>query len=251
MIPASHPFFVLHQGLRREGPGTDATTRDALRRLPPLPERPVVLDLGCGPGGQTLVVAETLRAVVTGIDLHAPYLRALEAAAGRRGLADLIRTRREDMRQLSDPPESVDLIWSEGSAYAIGFGDALAQWRRVLKPGGLMVVSELAWLVEPEARPKEARDFWAEAYPAMTTPEANERTAVGLGYQPVDRWVMPQTAWWPDYYTPLRQRCRDLMPETEHDPALRAVVAEEMREIEVFAASANSYSYVFHILRKR
>ncbi|GAA0592691.1 class I SAM-dependent methyltransferase [Caenispirillum bisanense] len=251
MIPADDPFFVLHQGLRREGPGTDATTRDALRRLPPLPERPVVLDLGCGPGGQTLVVAETLRTVVTGVDLHAPFLRQLEAAAGRRGLAELIRTRREDMRQLSDPADSVDLIWSEGSAYAIGFGDALALWRRVLKPGGLVVVSELAWLVPPEARPKETQEFWAEAYPAMTTPEANERTAVGLGYQPVDRWVMAPGDWWPDYYTPLRQRCQELMPAAEHDPALMAVVAEQMREIEVFAASANSCSYVFHILRRR
>lgn len=249
MAIGDDPFFLVHSGLRREGPGTDATTREALRRLPPLPERPAVLDLGCGPGGQTLVVAETLRAPVTGVDLHGPYLRALEAAAGRRGLADLIRTRREDMRQLSDPPESVDLIWSEGSAYAIGFGDALALWRQVLKPGGVLVVSELAWLTD--APPKEAKEFWASAYPAMTTPEANEQTAVRLGYQAVDRWVMPQTEWWPDYYTPLRQRCTELMPVAEHDPQLMAVVAEEMREIDVFAASANSYSYVFHILRRR
>lgn len=249
MAIGDDPFFVVHYDLKREGPGTDDTTREAIRRLPPLAERPVILDLGCGPGRQTIILAETLRRPVTGIDLHRPYLDRLEKEAGRKGLADLIRVRREDFMQLSDPPDSVDLIWAEGSAYGAGFGEALKAWRRVLKPCGLMVVSEIAWLTD--APPAEAREFWAEHYPAMTTPEANEATARGLGYEVFDRWVMPQAAWWPDYYTPLRLRCNELMPVAEHDRELMAVVAAEKREIDVFAASANSYSYVFHFLRKR
>ncbi|HEX8823356.1 MAG TPA: class I SAM-dependent methyltransferase, partial [Archangium sp.] len=54
-------FFLLHTDLPREGPGSDDCTREALRRLRPwLPASPRVLDLGCGPGKQTLVLAREL-----------------------------------------------------------------------------------------------------------------------------------------------------------------------------------------------
>ena len=41
----------------RQGPGSDACTREALRRLPELPPAPRVLDLGCGSGRGALVLA--------------------------------------------------------------------------------------------------------------------------------------------------------------------------------------------------
>ena len=50
-------FFELHSGLPREGPGDDSITQRAVELLPALPPDPVVVDAGCGPGGQTLVLA--------------------------------------------------------------------------------------------------------------------------------------------------------------------------------------------------
>ena len=46
-------FFEIHQGLPREGPGDFDSTRRALALLGGLPERPRILDIGCGPGMQT------------------------------------------------------------------------------------------------------------------------------------------------------------------------------------------------------
>src|SRR5688572_18401972 len=98
MIPES--FFLLHSGLPREGPGSDDSTRQALRRLGALPAEPRVLDLGCGPGRQTLVLARELGAVITAVDAHAPFLKELEAAAASQGLGHLIRTRCADFGAL-------------------------------------------------------------------------------------------------------------------------------------------------------
>lgn len=243
------PFFTVHHDLRREGPGTDATTRDAAGRLPELPADAKVLDLGCGPGRQTVILAQTLRRPVIGVDIHGPFLDRLMAEAAREGVGDLVRARREDMMRLSDAPESVDLIWSEGAAYAAGFREALERWRDVLKPGGLCVVSELTWLTEDP--PEGVRDFWDENYPQMATEAANVRAAGEAGYEVLETWVMPQDAWWPDYYTPLRLRLNELAPIAEHDRELAAVIAATKREIDVFSASAGSYSYVFYYLRKR
>ncbi|EKV28399.1 transcriptional regulator, MerR family [Caenispirillum salinarum AK4] len=243
------PFFLIHSDLPREGPGTDDTTRQAIERLPPLPEQAAVLDLGCGPGRHTIILAKILRRPVTGIDLHRPYLERMMAEAARQGVGDLVRARQEDMMRLSDPAESIDLIWSEGAAYSSGVGEALTEWRRVLKPAGLCVFSELTWLTDDP--PEEPRDFWADNYPAMTGIDGNRRFAENAGYHVFDHWVMPPAAWWPDYYTPLRRRCDELAPIAEHDSALAGVLAGERREIDVFARSNGSYSYVFYYLRKR
>ncbi|TDC85064.1 hypothetical protein E1193_03925 [Micromonospora sp. KC606] len=41
-------------GLSRQGPGAEATSRRLLELAAPLPERPRVLDLGCGTGPAAL-----------------------------------------------------------------------------------------------------------------------------------------------------------------------------------------------------
>src|SRR5687767_8993578 len=110
-------FFRLFSGLPRYGPGSDDSTREALRRLPGLPAAPRVMDLGSGCGRQTLVLARELGVPITAVDGHAPYLAELEAEAGRRGLRHLIRTRCADFGQLDDAPGSYELLWSEGAIY--------------------------------------------------------------------------------------------------------------------------------------
>ena len=55
---------------------------------------------------------------------------------------------------MSDPAalgSGYDLVWAEGSAYSIGFENALALWRTLLRPGGCLVVTELVWFCEHPA----------------------------------------------------------------------------------------------------
>ena len=68
-------FFELFDGLPRQGPGDDASTLEALKLLPPLTATTRVLDIGCGTGRSTRVLARF----------------AARAAAGDGGFADLVR----------------------------------------------------------------------------------------------------------------------------------------------------------------
>ena len=52
-------FLEIYGTLPRAGPGSAADTRRALALVPTRSIR-TVLDLGCGPGAQTLVLAEAL-----------------------------------------------------------------------------------------------------------------------------------------------------------------------------------------------
>ena len=238
-------LFRLFEGLPRQGPGSDACTREALRRLPALPARPRVLDLGCGAGRQTLVLAEVLQTKVVAVDLHRPFLDQLEAAARERGLAQLIETRRADMAALDVPPASVDLLWSEGAIYLLGFEDGLRRWRPWLAPGGLAAVTECSWL--GEARSDEATAFWREAYPAMGSVADNLARAERAGFAVCDWFALPPSAWWDDFYTPLLARIAELAPDA--DPALAAVIAETEHEIDFYRRHHDVYGYVFYLLR--
>ena len=239
-------LFLLHRDLSREGPGSDACTREALRRLPPLPDDPVVVDLGCGPGRSTLVLARELGAKVIAIDLHPPFLDQLARSAADAGLSHLIEPRRADMAAPGLAPGSVDLIWSEGSAYVLGFAEALRRWRPLLKPGGLMAVSECTWLVDDP--PDEPRRFWDAAYPSMGTVDENRRRAEAAGLEVVDTFPLPTSAWWDEYYTPLLSHAAALRPTAA--AALSAILDETEREADLFRRHGDSYGYVFYLLRR-
>lgn len=49
--------------------------------------------------------------------------------------------------------------------YHLGCGGRGRRWRTLLRPGGLMAVTEATWLTDE--RPEEVVAFWREAYPAM------------------------------------------------------------------------------------
>ncbi|HYH96857.1 class I SAM-dependent methyltransferase [Hyalangium sp.] len=240
-------FFRLFRGLPREGPGSDDSTREALRRLPPLPAAPRVLDLGCGPGKQTLVLARELGAPITAVDRHAPFLAELEAEAERRGLRHLVRTRCADFGQLEDAPGSYDLLWSEGAIYILGWAEGLKRWRPLLASGGLLAATEASWLTTTP--PEELAAFWREAYPSMGTVASNTAAARAAGYQVLDTFTLPASAWWDEYYSPLRERVHAMRAEAATDPALAEALAPATREIELYERHGDSYGYVFYLLR--
>lgn len=243
----SDAIFRLFEGLPRQGPGSDACTREALRRPGPLPPTPRVLDLGCGSGRAALVLAETLRTKVIAVDNHQPFLDRLRETAHERGLETLIETRCADMAAPGVPAGSVDLLWSEGAIYQLGFERGLRLWRPLLAPDGRAAVSECSWLVAQP--PDEAAAFFAKAYPGMAGIEQNVARANAAGFAVIDRFTLPPEAWWDEYYAPLEERMARLAPAADAD--LATVIEETRREIELYRSCGDSYGYVFYLLRLR
>lgn len=104
-----------------------------------------VLDLGCGPGSDTDVLASRGFDVV-GLDVTAPFLRA---AAERRtespdeddGDAAFVQG---DMRSLPFAAQTFDGIWGSASFHHVPreqASDAVAELRRVLREGGRLFLS--------------------------------------------------------------------------------------------------------------
>ncbi len=241
-------FFELHRDLPREGPGDDASTLCALNLLNALPVRPDVLDVGCGPGAQTLALARATGGRVTAVDLHQPFLDELGRRAGEAGLTARITPLRASMSALPLAPASFDLVWSEGAISLMGFDAGLRAWHELLRPGGYLVVSELTWLVD--APPAPARAFWAQAYPAMRDRAANRAAVARAGYAAVADFVLPRAAWFETYYDPLERRLDALARRYAGDAAALRWLAGERAEIALAREHGHSFGYVFHCMRK-
>ncbi|MCU0840972.1 MAG: methyltransferase domain-containing protein [Thiobacillaceae bacterium] len=239
-------LIALHRGLDRQGPGDADFARALLRELPPLPGRPRIADLGCGAGAGALLLAEHFRGEVMAVDVVAEFVEALGERARRAGLDHLITPIVADMAALDWPPACLDLLWSEGAAYNLGFERALRLWRPLLAEGGIAVVSELSWFTD--APPEAALAYWRAAYPGMGDEAANRRRARAAGYEVLTTSRLPGEAWWRNYYDPLRARLaawrgRDLTP------AERAVLRETEAEMDLFARFSEAYGYTFYVLR--
>jgi SAM-dependent methyltransferase len=242
-------FWTLHEGLPRQGPGSDDTTRRLLSIAAP-PPGARALDVGCGPGRSTLVLAaDGLR--VTAVDLHQPFLDELTAAAAARGLADRVDAAHVDMAALPYPDGAFDLIWAEGSAYVLGFRTALTQWRRLLKPGGVLVLTEAELTtLQPAER---VQQFWKQAYPGMRSTPENVAHAMQCGYTVAATYLLPHSDWWEEYYSPLETRVERFAadPAITAEAQLRLTLGAVREEIELRLLHPGDYGYTGYVLRRR
>jgi len=240
-------FFEIHDGLEREGPGSDQHTAKAFSLLPEIAQGTKLLDIGCGPGSQTLQLATLLKSIgghVTAVDYYQKYLDQL-----RRRMGDLpITTLQGDMNDLPFKSGTFDIIWSEGAIYIMGFEKGLKAWRKLLKPGGYMAVTEISWLRRDI--PKTPKDFWDAAYPAMNTVDENIRLAQDVGYEVLDHFTLPVSAWFDQYYAPIEAKLQTLRIKYEGDAEALGVLDNEHVEIDLYRKYSNYYGYEFYLLKK-
>ncbi|CAM5303022.1 GNAT family N-acetyltransferase [Streptomyces tanashiensis] len=235
-------FFALHHGLPRQGPGSDTTTRRLLALAGRLPERPRVLDLGCGPGRSALLLAAEAGAEVTAVDTHEPFLAELRETAAARGLDGSVHTLNADMGALPFPDGSFDLVWAESSVFVLGFDRALAEWRRLLAPGGTLVLTECVWTTE-EPGPA-ARAFWEDHY-RLRTVAGNAAAAIEAGYHVLGTVPQPDGDW-DEYYVPLAAHA-DAADTTV--PGMAEAVAGARAEIALRRDHGSDYGYAGFVLR--
>ncbi|EEZ90215.1 methyltransferase small domain protein [Mobiluncus mulieris 28-1] len=121
------------------GDGLDKGTAVLLRKVPKLPEGGVFVDVGCGWGPLSLVMARQRPAArVVAVDVNARALDLTAKNARENGLGNLeVLAETAALAQLADG--SVDVIWSNPPV-RIG-KDALhamwTAWRVKLRPGGV------------------------------------------------------------------------------------------------------------------
>ncbi|GJL71481.1 MAG: methyltransferase type 11 [Nitrosomonas sp.] len=239
----------LHKGNARQGPGGDEQTKLALNLagLSNASQPLQAADIGCGTGHSTLVLAEQLNATITAVDLFSDFLDVLTADAEKRGLADKITTLACSMNDLPLKEGSLDVIWTEGAIYNMGFEKGITYFKRFLKPGGILAASEITWLTQ--IRPREITNHWKAEYPEIATAAQKiqifeEQEFMLKGYFP-----LPQSCWIENYYIPLENSFDTFLAKHDSGEA-QAIIDAKKTEIALYKAYRDYYSYGFYITQK-
>jgi len=238
-----------HLESKRQGPGGDEQTQLALRLSDIAPQKPVrVADIGCGTGASTVLLAEALNASIAAVDFLPEFLSVLNETVRNKGLSEKIESVNASMDALEFDDNSFDLIWSEGAIYNIGFVIGIKSWRKFLKIGGILAVSELTWLQADI--PAELREHWDDEYPEVDFASTKLRQLEDNGYRPKAYFVLPKECWLDNYYTPIEKRFANFMAKHNNSDAARSIVEAEKREIELYKRYSDYVSYGFYIAER-
>jgi SAM-dependent methyltransferase len=234
--------------LERQGPGSREITIKALSFIENLKNESRIADIGCGTGGQTMVLAQNAPGKITAIDLFPTFIDLFNANAARLNLQDRIRGIVGSMDKLPFQEEELDLIWCEGAIYNIGFERGLNEWRKLLKKGGYIAVSESSWFTDE--RPEEINRFWLDAYAEIDTIPKKVAQMQKAGYIPVATFVLPEYCWTDNYHTPQVAIQEPFLNKYRGNKTAEDFVAYQIHEAQLYEKYKEYYGYVFYIGRK-
>jgi len=240
-------FFEIFEELPRQGPGTRESTERALKSIPRLTKEHRILDIGCGTGTQTIDLARSTEAHIVAVDNHPPFIDTLAKKISEHGFEGRITAQVGDMADLKFPDGSFDVIWSEGAIFIIGFSQGLKSWRRLLKPGGHMVISEFCWFKDNP--PKELIETHIDGCPAAQNVAARHQAITSQGFKLLNDFVLPAAGWWENYYVPLQGVLDRFRKKHTGNAEALEVAARSQEEIDLYLKYPDFFGYVFFILK--
>jgi ubiquinone/menaquinone biosynthesis C-methylase UbiE len=238
-------YFV---GLERQGPGSPEATIRALSFIDNLSTESKIADLGCGTGGQTMVLAKNTKGTVTALDLFSGSIDKLNATAGKLDLRDRVKGIAGSMDNLPFQNEEFDLIWSEGAIANIGFEKGLNHWKSFLKKGGYIAVTYESWFTDE--RPAEIEKFWLDAVPEMGTIGHNISIMQKTGYIPIAAFTLAESCWTDNYFAPQKAAQEAFLKKHPNNKTVDAFIANMRHEAELYSKYKQYYGYVFYIGKK-
>ena len=238
-------LISLHHGLERQGPGDPDFSEFIVDQLPELPRNPRIADIGCGAGAGALILARKFRSRIKAVDFSKVFLGQMMRRAAQEGLQDFIEPIECDMGELGWEQGSLDLLWSEGAAYNIGFEVALTTWRPLLEASGIAVISEMNYF--SNIAPDAVVQYMKHAYPGIRNESENRELINSSGFMLLEDHRLPSRAWWDNYYDPLRERIAKY--KDSDDRVMRAVIKETQEEVDFFNRYHTDYGYTYYIMR--
>ena len=203
--------------------GLSEYTRKAYHLLPKI-KNPVILDIGCGTGIQTIELAKLSGGNVLGIDIDKSSLQMLNNKSIKLNLDKNISTQCISLSSLNFPKNSFDVIWAEGSISFIGFKKGIQRWKNFLKSYGFIVIHD------------ELKDLSIKLSHIKTS-----------NYKLLNHFILSEQIWWDEYYEPLEKSINEFLANQKRKPDKE--VRSILNEIDLYKSKPEMFSSVFFILQ--
>jgi ubiquinone/menaquinone biosynthesis C-methylase UbiE len=241
-------FYELYETLPRGGPGDNASTRRAFRNIPEFSKPPLILDIGCGPGMQTIELARISNGKIIALDNHQAFLDKLMQSANEEGVGAVISPVDMSMLEMAYDDNTFDIIWSEGALYFMGFQNGLRRCHELLKTPGYLAVTELVYLSQ---NPPAALARYLEGeYPDITDAPGNIVLIQSQGFRVLSHFTLPKSAWLDSYYLPMEKQLSQLSNKYQHNDVALRLFDTISKEIAIYKQYSDYYGYEFFILQK-
>jgi ubiquinone/menaquinone biosynthesis C-methylase UbiE len=194
----------------------------------PQMDKPRILDIGCGSGIPSLELARLSQGEVIGIDIDQLALDKFTRKIKEIGLGDRVQAVNCSMFDMDFADESFDIIWSEGSIYAIGFERGLREWRQLLKPRGFMVIHDEQGNVEEKLEQIH-----------------------NCGYDLLGYFILSEGTWWTEYFAPLEKLIAESRTRYTNDPKVLKQLHQAQDELDMFKKNPERNSSVCFVAKKK
>jgi ubiquinone/menaquinone biosynthesis C-methylase UbiE len=120
-----------------------AASMDRLAELSHIDGDTVVLDVGCGTGGNACYLAEKYGCRVVGVDIAEQMIKYAERRAADLGLTDRVTFQVGDAYGIEFPDGSFDAVLTVFTSQFLDPARAFPEFHRVLKEGGCLGINEM------------------------------------------------------------------------------------------------------------
>lgn len=212
-----------------------------------VPAEPYVLDIGCGPGEQTIELARLTKGRIIALDNHQPFLDKLMDYAKSSGVEQHIEPKCQSMLEMDFANGTFDIIWSEGALYFMGFFNGLKKCKKLLKNKGYLAVTELVYLSGEPCEP--VRNFFEENYPDIKDVHGKLEDVELSGLLLLGNFTLPKSAWLVNYYKPMEKEINLLKQKYKGNEVALSTLKGCSDEIGFYKKYSDEYGYEFFIMR--
>lgn len=241
-------LYELCEALPRCGPGDNEFTRRAFCAIGKVAKQPLILDIGCGPGVQTIELARISNGKVIALDNHQAFLDKLMEKARNEGLEEKIISKNMSMLEMDFEDNTFDIIWSEGALYCMGFQNGLKRCRQLLKYKGHLAVTELVYTAPNP--PDAVIQYFENEYPDIKNIKGNIEVIQKEGFNLISNFTLPESAWLNNYFLPIEKELPRLNRKYQGNETALGVFEGFRNEIDFYRKYSKFYGYEFFVMQK-